>query len=202
MASPHVAGAAALAAALKPGWSGAEVRAALLAGADRLPGLTGTSVSGGRLNAAAAARIAAGLSPAPGPDPGPLAPDLRAVGETTTEQPSPEVPASAAEPRISRVRVSGQPRVCRGRRGCQSRTATLSFTVAAEADVRVRLQRRRCVRTRCGWLAPRTRTRHVPAARTRWMLGRSLLGMPLRRGRWRVTLVTIADRDQRAFRVR
>jgi len=201
MASPHVAGAAALAAAVRPASSGAEIKGALLAGVDRLPGLAGVSVSGGRLNAAAAARIAAGQSPAPGPDPGPLGADLPALGQTT-EQPAPVEPPSPAKPRISRVRVSGQPRVCRGRRGCQSRTATLAFTIAAEADVEVRLQRPHCVRTRCRWLAPRTRTRHVRAGRTRWVLGRSLLGMALRPGRWRVTLVTSVSRAERVFRVR
>ena len=64
MASPHVAGAAALAAAVRPGWSGSQLRTALIDGADRLPGLAGASVSGGRLNAAASVRIAAGLPPA------------------------------------------------------------------------------------------------------------------------------------------
>ena len=171
MASPHVAGAAALAAAVRPASSGAEIKGALLAGVDRLPGMAGASVSGGRLNAAAAAHIAAGQSPAPAPDPGPLTTDLPELGQATTEPPAPVEAPSPATPRISRLRVSGQPRVCRGRRGCQSRTATLSFAIAAAADVQVRLQRRRCVRTHCRWRAPRTRTRHVPAGRTRWVLG-------------------------------
>ena len=46
MAAPHVAGAAALAAALQPGWNGAQLKAALLGGADPRPGLAGLSVSG------------------------------------------------------------------------------------------------------------------------------------------------------------
>jgi thermitase len=199
MASPHAAGAAALAAAVQPGWSGVQLKSALLDGADRLAGLAGVAVTGGRLNAAASVRIAAGLPPAPGPDGGPLGPELPALGEAVPEGPGAE--QAGARPRISNVRVSGRPRVCR-RRGCQARTATLSFSLAAEAVVTVRLQRRRCARKRCRWRPTETRTRHTPAGRTRWVVGQSLLGMTLRTGRWRVTLVTSAGRVHRRFRVR
>jgi thermitase len=201
MASPHVAGAAALAAAVQPGWSGVQLKAALMDGADRLAGLAGVSVSGGRLNAAASVRIAAGLPPAPGPDPGPLGPEVPALGEIAAQSPAPSKPAAAKRPHISDVRLSGHPRVCRPR-GCQARTATLSFALAAEDDVTVRLQRRHCVRTRCRWRPARTRTRRSSAGRTRWVVGQSLLGMSLRPGRWRVTLVTSAGSAQRTFRVR
>jgi thermitase len=200
MASPHVAGAAALTAAVQPGWSGSQLRAALIDGADRLPGLAGASVSGGRLNAAASVRIAAGLPPGVGPDPGPLGPELPALGGSPPEARGPD-PAPAARPRISRLRIDGRPRVCR-RRGCQARTATLSFRLGAGADVTVRLRRQRCVRTRCRWRPARTRTRRTPVGRTRWVVGESLLGMPLRPGRWRVTLATSAGRAHRDFRVR
>jgi thermitase len=202
MAAPHVAGAAALVVAVQRGWSGTQVKAALMDGADRLAGLAGVSVSGARLNAAASARIAAGLPPGPGPDPGPLGPEVPAVGEATAEPPATTAPAPGVRPRISGLRVSGQPRVCRGRRGCQSRTATLSFVLAAEADVTVRLQRRRCVRTRCRWGAAQGRIRRAPAGRTHWTVGRTLLGMRLQPGRWHVTLATSAGPTGRTFRVR
>jgi thermitase len=198
MAAPHVAGAAALAGAVRPGWDALDLKAALLDGADRLRGLAGTSVTGGRLNAAATARMAAGLPPAPGPDPGPLGPEVPALGEGVQQ---PAAPPAAVEPRISRLRIHGRPRVCRGRRACQARTATLSFVLAAAADVRVRLQRRHCVRTTCRWRPGRQRTRREPAGRTRWVLGGTLLGMRLSPGRWRVTLVTSAGRAERVFRV-
>jgi len=199
MASPHAAGAAALAAAVQPGWSGAQLKSALLDGADRLAGLAGVSVTGGRLNAAASVRIAAGLPPAPGPDGSPLGPEIPALGEEAPQAPGAK--RVVRRPRISDVRVTGRPGACR-RRGCQARTATLSFSLAAEADVTVRLQRRRCVRARCRWRPTQMRTRRAPAGRTRWAAGQSLLGMTLRTGRWRVTLATSAGRVHRTFRVR
>jgi subtilisin family serine protease len=199
MAAPHVAGAAALAGAVRPGWGAIDLKAALLDGADRLPGLAGMSVSGGRLNAAATVRIAAGLPPGTGADPGPLGPEVPAVGETVAQRPAP--PPAAARPRISAVRLHGIPRICRGRRACQVRTATLSFLLGADADVTVRLQPRHCVRTRCRWRPAQVRTRREAAGRTRWVMGRTLLGMRLRPGRWRVTLVTSAGRAEREFRM-
>jgi thermitase len=200
MAAPHVAGAAALAAAVRPDWGAAELKAALLNGADPRPGLAGLAVTGARLNAAATARIAAGLPPAPGPDSGPLGPELAERGEVGPQQPT--APAPAAAPRISRLRLHGRPRVCRGRRACQARTATLSFRLGASAAVRVRLQRRDCVRTTCRWRPARQRVRREGAGRTRWVVGGSLLGMKLVPGRWRVRLSTSAGRAERVFRVR
>ncbi|MEZ4220058.1 MAG: EGF domain-containing protein [Polyangiaceae bacterium] len=50
MASPHVAGAAALLLALKPTTTAAEVKSALIASVDALPGFSGVVASGGRLN--------------------------------------------------------------------------------------------------------------------------------------------------------
>ncbi len=52
MASPHVAGVAALLAGYSPGTSVIGLKQAILGGADVLPNLNGTSVTGGRLNAA------------------------------------------------------------------------------------------------------------------------------------------------------
>jgi hypothetical protein len=45
-------------------------------------------------------------------------------------------------------------------------------------------------------------TRHVAAGTTRWTVGQQLLGMPLRRGTWRVTLATDAGAARREFHVR
>lgn len=54
MATPHVAGAAALIKAAYPDLSAAEIKARIIYNADKQPGLAGKSLSGGRLNAAAA----------------------------------------------------------------------------------------------------------------------------------------------------
>ena len=202
MAAPHVAGAAALAAALQPGWNAVQLKAALLGGADPRPGLAGLAVSGARLNAAGTARIAAGRSPAPdGPEPDWLLPDMGPPGDAPAAAP-PAAGARAARPRISGLRIDGQPRACRRRTGCQARTATLTFRLAAAADVDVRMERRACARTTCRWRRTGARTRRAAAGRTRWLMTRSLLGMTLRPGRWRVTLATSAGRADRTFRVR
>ena len=54
MATPHVAGAAALVVAHHPGYTASQIKAALMDSADLRPGLTGKARVGGRLNAAAA----------------------------------------------------------------------------------------------------------------------------------------------------
>lgn len=54
MASPHVAGVVALLAGLNPSATVDQLKSAIMLGADPLPNLTGSSVSGGRLNAAQA----------------------------------------------------------------------------------------------------------------------------------------------------
>ena len=203
MASPHAAGAAALAAALQPAWDGTQLKAALMAGAEPRPGLAGVSAGGGRLNAAATALIAAGRAGEPiAPDAGTLGPAVPELGAAPVPEAAPPPAARAARPRISALRLSGRPRLCGGRRGCQSRSATLSFRLAAAAAVTVRLQRRACVRTRCRWRPARERTRRAPTGRTRWIVGQQLLGMPLRRGTWRVTLATTVNTARRTLRIR
>ena len=202
MASPHVAGAAALVTALRPGWSPVQVKAALLDGADRLPGLAGTSVTGARLNAAGAARIAAG-GPGGAIADDPLGPEP-ADPNAPTAAPAPAGQAGRAVrlSSLSRVRITGTPRLCRRARGCRARTATLSFVLGAEAEVAVRLQRKQCSHTHCRWRGAGTRTLFAPAGRTGWRIGSRLLGLRLSRGPWRVTLATGAARAHRTFRIR
>lgn len=81
MATPHVAGVAALMRAADPTMSATEIKARLLAGVDVKPALAGTVVSGGRLNAAAA--VIAVLRPE-NTDRPTIAGDA-AVGETLTK---------------------------------------------------------------------------------------------------------------------
>jgi subtilisin family serine protease len=66
MATPHVAGAAALVLAAKPTLNTAGVKSALLNNVDPIPSLNGLTVTGGRLNAAKA--VGAAPPPPPGPD--------------------------------------------------------------------------------------------------------------------------------------
>lgn len=90
MAAPHVSGTAGLLFSLEPGATVTEVREVLLAGVDPVPALTGLTVTGGRLDAAAA--IAA-LAPAPAP------PMLEAT--------NPLSPASDTQPRIIGTAAAG-----------------------------------------------------------------------------------------------
>ena len=70
MASPHVAGAIALAAAASPGSTGQQIKAAMLANVDLIPALANITVTGGRLNVARTIQAlgfqVAGTTPAAG----------------------------------------------------------------------------------------------------------------------------------------
>jgi subtilisin family serine protease len=90
MATPHVAGAAALVVAADPGVSAAQVKRALLSTVDPVAALSGLSVSGGRLNADAAVASILGVTPEPAPTPTPT------PAPTSTPAPAPvSTPAPA-----------------------------------------------------------------------------------------------------------
>ncbi len=74
MASPHVAGAAAVLKSFNPLQTPADLKAALLTGVDSLPALTGLMVSGGRLNLNGA--LGAAIPPVEGVDLVPLTPQF------------------------------------------------------------------------------------------------------------------------------
>ena len=120
MATPHVAGAAALVAAHHSGFTAAQIKTALMEGADPQPALAGKAQVAGRLNAAAVLGV---NPPAATPTP------------TPTPTPAPATPVSPAA--VGSLRVSG--RVVIGRR---PRTATLRFTASAATDVTVTLRGR------------------------------------------------------------
>ncbi len=69
MAAPHVTGAAGLLFSLKPAATVAEVKSALLSSVDAAPATAGRTVTGGRLNAAAALNALVPLPPPPPPPP-------------------------------------------------------------------------------------------------------------------------------------
>jgi hypothetical protein len=74
MASPHVAGAAALILSAQPTLTPADLKARILAGVDILPTLAGRVISGGRLDICKALPGCADEPPAPPPVPSPLPP--------------------------------------------------------------------------------------------------------------------------------
>ena len=103
MAAPHVSGAAALLAADAPAATVAQMRVALLASVDAKAPFAGLSVTGGRLNAAAAlAALPASSTPPPAatPDPAPPTPTPPAPAPT----PPVRTPAAAV---VQSLRVLG-----------------------------------------------------------------------------------------------
>jgi len=105
MAAPFVSGAAALALALRPDLTPAQVRDLLVGSARRVPGLAGRVVSGGRLDAAALldavappagppAGTEAGTSPAPAPAPQPAPAPAPAPPPAPAPAPQPAPPAA------------------------------------------------------------------------------------------------------------
>ena len=306
MASPHVAGAAALLAASAPGAGPALLVQALLAGADAKPALGCLAGTGARLNAAAALTALASPDTAPPAAPAGLTatgsdgevgldwadnvesdlagyrvyaqPDVclsaptgsghthgglvpgttysyvvTAVDEAGNESPpaftsattaaptaaptitappavappapaplpsaplpsapspsapSPSAPSSPPPPStggsggaiwVMGARVSGRIVVCR--KPCRPRRGKLAFTLGAAAPVRVTLARRSCRRSRCAFATTGARTLRLPRGRRSLTIGRTVAGMKLRPGTWRVTLATTHYRTSASFKV-
>jgi subtilisin family serine protease len=186
MATPHAAGAAALVVAARPASSTDQLKTALIGNVDRPAGLAGASVSGGRLNAAAALGVPGQQTGAVTPPPSePLAAQPAAI---PVALPAP----LAAAPLMSGLRVRVRPR---------RHKAMLSFQLAADARVVLRLKRRRCDSGVCRWRLVGTRRRSVPAGVVRWTIG-PRQGLRLARGTWRVKLTTRAGSVRRRLVVR
>jgi hypothetical protein len=108
MATPHVAGAAALMKAANPGATAAQLKWALLSSVDAKSELAGQSVSGGRLNAFSAVTAVEGALPAPTPTPTPTAtPEPPEPQPTAT--PAPPVPTPTPEPPVTTPPVTTPP---------------------------------------------------------------------------------------------
>ncbi len=195
MASPHVAGAAALVTAAHPGWTTAQRKRALLGAADPVPALAGKSVTGARLDAAAAVAYVQPVAARADADadPGPVAvADARAVARAHARAgpgPAPgtgTAPPASTTPVIRRLRIRG--RACR--RACRARASSLRFSASHAGAAQLTLERRRGRR----YVVISRTPRPVRAGRQRLRLS----ALHLRTGRWRVTLG-----DARvAFRVR
>ncbi len=87
MAAPHVAGAAALALATRPGATAWDLKQALMISVDAKASLSGLAVTGGRLNADRAVTAVNGPLPTPTPEPTPQPPIA-----TPTPPPAPPAP--------------------------------------------------------------------------------------------------------------
>jgi subtilisin family serine protease len=141
MASPHVAGAAALALSARPGASTAFLRWALLSSVDPVPAMAGESVTGGRLNANSAVTAIQGTEPAPTPTPTPEPPAPTPVPPVTppTPVPPPPTPPEAA-PALTKLTVGGSLRAKTGKLRVSfrlTRSAWVRFTVQAKGSKRV-----------------------------------------------------------------
>ena len=143
MAAPHVAGAAALVEAARPGSRTADLRAALLSSVDVKPALSGLAVTGGRLNADAAvgAILGAGPTPSPTPTPPPVATPAPAAPAAT---PAPTPIATPAPATLVNLRIGGSLRTRKGR-------LRVTFSLSRAASVRFTVTRRGSRRPLAGW---------------------------------------------------
>ncbi len=159
MASPHVAGAAALALGAYPSASTAQLRAALLSSVDVLGALAGLAVTGGRLNADAAitamtAPPPPAATPTPTPTPTPTAvatspPAVSGPAPTPVGTPAPlATPAPQASPILSNLTISGSLRSRRSK-------LRVGFSLRADARVRFTVTRRGARRPTASWTQAR-----------------------------------------------
>jgi hypothetical protein len=175
MASPFVAGTAALALAANPQASTAQLRAALLDTVDRRPALSGLSVTGGRLNAAGAVSELSGVTPesqapvaTPTPEPpaAPVTPPAAPVPPASAPvAPAPAQPVTL-QPVLSHLHLRGSLSTRHGR-------LRVTFTLSRAASVRFTVVRRGAQRASGTWTVRArtganafTLTRRLPTHRT------------------------------------
>lgn len=172
MATPHVAGAAALLAAAKPELNVSEMRAALLDGVDALGSLSGRVVSGGRLDSRRSLEIAA-----PGTIPDPAPPALAPLPGPAPTPPAQPLPAPVTERLPGQVSLHAKRRQRLGRVLARGLPARVSCTEPCAIRLRVLLGPREARKARLsrdsrtvaiGTLdVPRTLSRDVTVPLTR-----------------------------------
>jgi subtilisin family serine protease len=190
MASPHVAGAAALVAAANPGASASQIKSALLGSVDHPSALAGLSVTGGRLNAYAAVTAIEGDSPEPAETPTPTpTPTPVAPGPAPTPV-TPVAPASTPALSLRGLRLSGGLRGPRGR-------LRVTFSLSAASTVRFTVMRRGKSHPSATWTVSGraganavTLKRRLPTRKT------------LAKGTYTLTLALAAPAASARFRVR
>lgn len=179
MATPHVAGAAALLLAHRPGTGVAELRRRLLEGVDLVPALSGKVATGGRLNLAKALGVPESPPPVDPPPPPPVEPPPPPpveppppppVGLTPPPPPLPAEPSPppAPTPRQARCVVPNvrgktqlQARRLLTARGCRLGRVTRAFSATTRRGRIVRQSRRPGLRLPRGTLV------HVVVSRGR-----------------------------------
>jgi hypothetical protein len=198
-----------------PALNSAQLKQGLLDAAERKPNLAGLSVTGGRLNAAAAiqgVRSVAGLPPLaaydPVPaDPAPPAPSTPAPSPAPAPAPAPAPTKPTPSPSPSKPRTSPSrpaPRLHRlvaapatailcpsGAAGCRPRPARLSFSATSAATVTAQVQRRACGGSGCTYRTAATVKVAASAGTTRLAIGTGRTAH-LAPGAYRVRLVAAA----------
>ncbi len=206
MATPHVAGTAALLVASDPGATTAQIKTALMHSVDAPPDLAGLSVTGGRLNAASALDALAHPAPSPTPTPTPT------PSPTVTPEPPPAPTATPAPPAPAPVVTpapTAAPAPLRGLRlsgtvlrGAGRLKATVTMSAAARVTFSVRKGRCTNGRTGCasgqvtGW------TKATAAGTSTVIVTRRLRGRTLARGRYTLTASAAGAVRAVAFSVR
>jgi thermitase len=197
MAAPHVAGVAALLAAARPGSGSAAIKTALLGSVEVQASLAGTSLTGGRLNAAAALEaLDAPPAPSPTPTPEPPAPTPvppapTPVPPSPTPTPTPPAPTPPpVAPVISGLRISGAITA--------RKPARVTYSVSAHAKVSLSVRR-----AGTGSASATSRWSETAKAGTRtFTLGRKVAGRTLKPGKYTLTVSTSAGSRSVTFRVR
>jgi subtilisin family serine protease len=191
MATPHVAGAAALMWAANPRVSVAQVKAALMSTADPKPALGGLSVTGGRLDSAAAVAAIAGATPDPIPTPAPTAPPAAPPAPTPIPVPAPA--PVATPPPAPPAHTGPQLPVLRGLkvRNAPGRRLRVKFSLSRAARVRFTVLKGRV--HKASWT-----TRARSGANTFTFRRRGALA----HGRYRLAVGLTAHASSARFRVR
>jgi thermitase len=168
MASPHVAGAAALALSVVPDATTTQVREAILGSVVASPAFAGLSVTGGRLDAAAAVQALQAMptpTPTPAPTPAPV-PPAPTPAPTAVPRPTPTPTPVPRTPALSGVKVSGS---------LLSKKSKLRvrFTLTGAAKVRFTVTKRGSAKALANWNASGkagantvTISRRLPTRRT------------------------------------
>jgi hypothetical protein len=213
MSAPMVAAAAAMLFAYNPQLTALQAKQALTSSVDLSDGMDGLSASDGRLDAAAALRSIGAVDPAAAPEPEAPVDAVDAVDDAD-EPDEPDEPdvfddgtagdaADGASGRLtlSAVSLDGRVRLCDKK--CRAKPAALRFKLSARAPVVVSLAHRTCPHgQKCTYRWAAKRTVKGRAGVQKLTVARTVAGMKLRTGRWRLTLAVARSHRSVHFTVR